>query len=95
MVTTDPRKCAGRVRSENLRPCRRWAIRGGTVCPKHGGSAPQVKAAARRRVQDAALPHLTAAINQALTHPTPATLARARRAMILLATQAPVNQRTV
>lgn len=32
-------------------PCERWAIAGGTVCPAHGGSAPQVKAAARRRLQ--------------------------------------------
>ena len=30
-------------------PCKRFAIAGGTVCPSHGGSAPQVKAAARKR----------------------------------------------
>jgi hypothetical protein len=30
-------------------PCKRWAIAHGTVCPAHGGSAPQVKAAARKR----------------------------------------------
>lgn len=29
--------------------CRRWAILGGRVCPSHGGSAPQVKAAATLR----------------------------------------------
>jgi hypothetical protein len=34
--------------------CRRDAIVGGTVCPMHGGSSPQVKAAAERRVADAA-----------------------------------------
>lgn len=32
------------------RPCRRWPIRGGTVCPSHGGAAPQVRAAATRRL---------------------------------------------
>lgn len=35
----------------NGEPCGRWAIRGGTVCPTHGGSAKQVKAAARARLQ--------------------------------------------
>lgn len=41
------RRCTGRTRKG--RPCRRFAITGGTVCPTHGGSAPQVKAAAQRR----------------------------------------------
>jgi hypothetical protein len=31
--------------------CRRYAIPGGTVCVMHGGAAPQVAAAARRRLQ--------------------------------------------
>lgn len=34
------------------RHCLRRAIKGGTVCPMHGGSAPQVRAAAARRVQE-------------------------------------------
>lgn len=42
-------KCSATVRSTGL-PCGRWAINGGTVCPSHGGRAPQVKAAAARRV---------------------------------------------
>jgi hypothetical protein len=31
-------------------PCRRWAIYGATVCPSHGGRAPQVRKAAAERV---------------------------------------------
>lgn len=30
--------------------CKRYAIRGGRVCPYHGGSAPQVRAKANRRL---------------------------------------------
>lgn len=33
-------------------PCGAYAIRGGTVCRMHGGAAPQVKAAAARRLFD-------------------------------------------
>ena len=33
-------------------PCKRYAIRGGTVCPTHGGSAPQVRAKANQRLRD-------------------------------------------
>ena len=35
-------------------PCRRWAIRGGFVCPSHGGRAGQVRRAARRRLTEIA-----------------------------------------
>lgn len=44
------RRCIALARTTGER-CRRWAIAGGRVCPKHGGGAPQVKAAARRRLQ--------------------------------------------
>lgn len=30
-------------------PCERWAIRGATVCPSHGGNAPQVRRVAGER----------------------------------------------
>ncbi len=32
--------------------CKRTPIRGGSVCSMHGGAAPQVAAAAKRRLQD-------------------------------------------
>lgn len=44
----NPRCSAKRSNGE---PCARYAISGGTVCPTHGGSAPQVKAAARARLE--------------------------------------------
>lgn len=44
-------KCS--ARKSNGEPCGAWAIRGGTVCRVHGGSAPAVKAAAARRLEEA------------------------------------------
>lgn len=41
--------CSARV-SRGDRPCRNRAIPGGTVCRYHGGGAPQVRAAAARRL---------------------------------------------
>lgn len=39
------------ARKSNGQPCKRWAIVGGNVCPTHGGRAPQVMEAARRRLK--------------------------------------------
>src|SRR5438046_1115634 len=50
LVPTESRRCTA-LRT-NGEPCSRWAIKGGNVCPFHGGSAPQVRAAARRRLQN-------------------------------------------
>lgn len=44
------RRCS--AHRSNGEPCGAWAIRGGFVCRVHGGSAPQVKAAARARLFD-------------------------------------------
>jgi hypothetical protein len=45
------RQCVRTVLATGER-CRNAPIKGGTVCHKHGGSAPQVKAAAARRVAE-------------------------------------------
>lgn len=50
--TVPSQKCG--AKRSNGEPCKRWAIVGGTVCATHGGSAPQVKEAARRRVLELA-----------------------------------------
>ncbi|MFE6919697.1 hypothetical protein ACFVAV_01495 [Nocardia sp. NPDC057663] len=42
------------ARRTNGQPCRKSAIPGGSVCGTHGGSAPQVKRAARVRLEMAA-----------------------------------------
>lgn len=44
-----PVKCGARS-SRTGKPCQKWAVRGATVCASHGGRAPQVMAAARRRL---------------------------------------------
>jgi len=68
-IEPDARKCRAHTSGTYgpKRPCRNWAIRGGTVCPYHGGKAPQVKAAAQRRLQamlDPALTELNTLIHQ-------------------------------
>lgn len=47
----DKKKCRAHS-SRTGEPCKLWAIRGGTVCNKHGGKAPHVKAAAHARHVD-------------------------------------------
>ncbi len=42
------------ARKRNGEPCKAMAARGANVCRVHGGSAPQVNAAAQRRLQQAA-----------------------------------------
>lgn len=45
---SDIRRCRGT--NNHGKQCKRWAIRGSTVCAFHGGRAPMVRAAARRRM---------------------------------------------
>lgn len=42
------RKC--KAQTKQGKPCGKYAIKGGRVCPTHGGSAPQVKKAAAKRL---------------------------------------------
>ncbi|MFK5689584.1 HGGxSTG domain-containing protein [Ornithinimicrobium sp. LYQ92] len=49
---TDPNRCKA-ISKRTGNQCARTPIPGGTVCRWHGGSAPAVKAAADRRVQEA------------------------------------------
>lgn len=51
-TAVEPVYCSARKTSGD--PCRRRPINGGTVCASHGGRAPQVKAAAQRRILAAA-----------------------------------------
>ena len=51
------RLCNATTRQGN--PCRGAAIKGGTVCRLHGGSAPQVRNAARRRLEEMVDPALS------------------------------------
>lgn len=46
------RWCNGRKKDGTW--CRKAPIPGGTVCSKHGGRSPHIKAAAKRRLEDAA-----------------------------------------
>ena len=46
----DPEKCSGHTGAG--RQCRKRPINGATVCRTHGGSAPQVIAAAQRRLEE-------------------------------------------
>jgi len=66
-----PRRCTALL-SDRSRRCRRWAIAGGTTCPAHGGSAPQVKRSARQRLAelvDPALAALAANLERVATDP--------------------------
>lgn len=49
------------ARRTNRQPCRGFAIVGGRVCAAHGGRAPQVRAAADRRVLERQLQRAGAA----------------------------------
>lgn len=65
-------KCSAKS-SRTGKPCQRWAINGSTVCQVHGGSAPQVKNAAKQRLEDlvdSAMSCLKRAIKQTGDLPT-------------------------
>lgn len=49
-------KCQAHSRDGTGKPCGKHALKGATVCASHGGSAPQVRAAAMQRLLAAADP---------------------------------------
>jgi hypothetical protein len=61
------RQCS--ARRTNGEPCRNSAIRGGSVCARHGGSAPQVRAKANRRLIEMVLPAMRE-LHRILNDPT-------------------------
>ena len=48
-AATGPTRCTAHSKRTGQQ-CKRWAIPGGTVCTMHGGAAPRVQEAARRRL---------------------------------------------
>lgn len=60
------RHCTAKVAGTNRR-CRAFAIAGGNVCVYHGGKAPQVRAAAQRRLLEAVDPALAELVKLART----------------------------
>lgn len=59
-------QCTATLRDGSGTPCRKNAITGATVCGSHGGSAPQVRAAAQRRLLEAADPVAARLVHLAL-----------------------------
>jgi hypothetical protein len=53
----ESRRCTAHS-SQTGEPCKKAAIRGGTVCASHGGQAPQVKKSARERLAELVEPAL-------------------------------------
>lgn len=60
-----------------------WAIAGGTVCLRHGGSAPQVQKAAKLRLLDLALPAI-AELGKILRSPNTSDADKLRAAVAIL-----------
>jgi hypothetical protein len=54
MTTTTIAKPKCRAHKKDGTPCGRWPMRGSNVCPKHGGTAPQVRRKAQERIIAAA-----------------------------------------
>jgi len=63
------RRCTARKKTGEQ--CRKWAIKGGTVCTHHGGRAPQTKAKARQRIEEAADPMAVLLIKIAMDENAP------------------------
>jgi len=60
-------QCTAHKRDGSGDPCTKHAVKGATVCASHGAAAPQVRAAASRRLLEAADP-VTAELVQLALH---------------------------
>lgn len=78
--TPHPRRCRAHKRDGSA--CGRWAIAGGTVCPSHGGRAPQVRSAAQLRLADLVMPALTTIAREMATSPISAVRLRAAQDLL-------------
>jgi hypothetical protein len=76
---THRRTCRAHTSAGN--PCQKAPVRGALVCASHGGAAPQVKQAARRRLLEAADP-AAARLVQLLDSPYEAIAVRAATALL-------------
>lgn len=86
------RKCTATNRSGN--PCGHWAVRGGTVCAAHGGLAPQVRAAAERRLSLVRAEEHLGALRR-LGQPVPAAQVDAGTALLSMVGEAMGNVGTL
>lgn len=80
--TTQRRQCTAKAKSTGKR-CGVAPIEGGTVCAKHGGSAPQVKDAARRRLNALAEPAVVE-LEKILKHPGTTDKEKLRAVQLIL-----------
>ena len=71
------RRCTAKS-SRTGKRCRKAAIRGGTVCATHGGAAPQVRDAARRRLLELAEPAVAALAEALASGEWPSVVAAAK-----------------
>lgn len=73
------RKCIGK--KSDGQPCQRWAVKGATVCPSHGGNAPQVRkrAAVRAEIESWGLGDTTVDPGETLLRLLSQAVARADR----------------
>jgi hypothetical protein len=78
-ATPDRRYC--KARRSNGQPCHKYPVKGALVCRVHGGAAPQVRDAARRRLLEAADP-AAARLVELLDNPDPAIAVRAAVALL-------------
>ena len=67
-------QCTARSKSTGQR-CKKYAMMGGCVCRQHGGAAPQAKAAAMRRLQQALEPLAMRLLGLALDEGVPENVA--------------------